>query len=108
MGNGTGMASCNVAASGWKARCDRAVRSYRACALLAMALALGLSPAARADLVIPSGGQYDIGGGLTDLACTDVVVAGKLTVAGGALVRVRHLTIQPGGTLDGGSGLIQL
>jgi hypothetical protein len=102
------MATCNVAASGRKARCDRGLRASGACASLAMTLALGLATAARADLVIPSGAQYNIGGGLTDVACTDVVVAGTLLVAGGALVRVRHLTIQPGGAIDGGSGLIQL
>jgi hypothetical protein len=82
------------------------VRSFRACA--SVALSLGLMSAAHADLVVPSGGQYSTGGGQTDLACTDVVVAGKLFVASGSLINVRHLTIQSGGTIDGGSGVIQL
>jgi len=102
------MALLNVAASAGKARCNRAVRSFRACASLAIALALGLMPAARADLVVPSGGQYMTGGGQTDLGGTDVIVAGTLFVAGGTLVNMRNLTIQPGGTIDGGSGVIEL
>jgi hypothetical protein len=99
------MASGKIAASGGRTPC---VHPVRARAALTIALALVLSAAAHADLVIPSGARYDTGGGLIDLACTDVVVAGTLLVAGGALVRVRHLTIQPGGAIDGGSGLIQL
>jgi len=102
------MALRDVAAERGKARYDRPVRSIVACGSLAVALALGLPPAAHADLVVPSGAQYNTGGGSTDLACTDVVVAGTLTVAGGALVGVRHLTILPGGAIDGGSGVIQL
>jgi len=103
-----GMALRDVAAKDGRARCSRPVRSFRACASLAIALALGLTPVAHADLVVPSGGRYSVGGGQTDLACTDLVVAGTLFVAGGTLVNVRHLTIQPGGTIDGASGVIQL
>ena len=88
--------------------CDRPARVRRACASLATALAIGVSPTVHADLVIPAGARYSTGGSLTDLACTDVVVAGTLLLAGGALIRVRHLTIQPGGAIDGGSGFIQL
>ena len=88
------------------ARYDRSVRSFWAFA--SIALGLGLMPIAHADLVVPPGGQYTTGGGGTDLACTDVVVAGTLSVAGGALVNVRHLTIQPGGVIDGGSVVIQV
>jgi len=98
----------DVATKGGKPPCARPARSFRAFGSLAIALALGLAPAAHADLVIPSGAQYTTGGGRTDLACTDVVVAGTLSIGGGALVRVRHLSIQPGGVIDGGSGLIQV
>ena len=85
---------------------DRPRRSFRACALVV--LTLGLVSVARADLLVASGGQYTTGGGQTDLACTDVVVAGTLFVASGSLVNVRNLTIQPGGTISGDSGLIQV
>jgi len=83
-------------------------RSRHARASIAFALALCAIRVAHADLIVPSGGQYATGGGQTNLACTDVVVAGTLLVASGSLVNVRHLTIQPGGTIDGGSGVIQV
>ena len=75
---------------------------------LGISLALGLIPLVHADLIVPPGGQYATGGGQTDLGCTDVIVGGTLLVAGGGLVNVRHLTIQPGGAVYGGSGVIQL
>jgi hypothetical protein len=43
-----------------------------------------------------------------DLACTDVVVSGTLQVNSGQLSNVRSLTINPGGAIDGGSGLIEV
>ena len=83
-------------------------RSRHARASIAFALAVCAIRVAHADLIVPSGGQYATGGGQTNLACTDVVVAGTLLVASGSLVNVRHLTIQPGGTIDGGSGVIHV
>ncbi len=100
------MALRDVAVPRRKARYYRRVRSFWACA--SIVLAVGVMPAAHADLLVPSGGQYSTGGGQTDLACTDVVVAGTLSVASGSLINIRHLTIQPGGAIDGGSGVIQL
>ena len=94
-----------IGGSGRKTRRNY-TRYLQACVSIAIALAFIAS--AHADLVVPSGGQYTTGGGRTDLACTDVVVAGTLFVASGSLVNVRHLTIQPGGTIDGGSGEIQV
>jgi hypothetical protein len=74
------------------------------------AIAAAFAPArdARADLVVPANGQYVTNAGLTDLACTDVIVAGTLTVNTGSLINVRHVTIQPGGVIDGGSGVIEV
>ena len=97
-----------VVASGGNARCDRRVRAIRARASLALILAFASLPVARADLIVAAGSQYDNGGAQTDLVCTDVLVAGTLLVSSGSLVNVRNLTIQPGGTIDGGSGVIQL
>jgi len=76
----------------------------------ALAFLLGCFAAAgaRADLDVPAGGQYILDAGVTDLACTNVTVAGTLLVQSGSLINVRHLTIQPGGTIDGGSGIIEL
>ena len=95
----------DVAATGANAARMTHGRALRA---IAVALALCASFPAHADLIVASGGQYTTGGGQTDLACTDVVVGGTLVVASGALVNVRHVTIQPGGVIDGGSGVIQV
>lgn len=84
------------------------MRSVAARSALALLAVLAPISTARADLVVPSGGLYTTSGGQTDLACTDVIVGGTLTVDSGSLVNVRHLTIQAGGTIDGGSGAIQL
>jgi hypothetical protein len=43
-----------------------------------------------------------------DLACTDLIIGGNFQVAGGTVQNVRNLTIQGGGKLDGGSGVIQV
>ena len=102
------MARRDCAASGGNARSARLARALRARVPLAFALALVPMLAARADLVVPLGGQYTTGGAQTDLGCTDVVVAGTLLVSSGSLVNVRHVTIAAGGTVDGGSGVIQL
>jgi len=103
-----GTALPDVAPTHESARPRGRERSRVARASIAFALAFGAICAAHADLIVPSGGQYTTGGGQTNLACTDVVVAGTLLVASGSLVNVRHLTIQPGGTIDGGSGAIQV
>lgn len=69
---------------------------------------LGFAAAARADLVVPAGAQVALASGAMDMACTDVFVAGALLVGSGQLVNVRHVVIQPGGSIDNGSGLISL
>ena len=84
------------------------MRRFTACSALALVAVLAPVFAVHADLIVPAGGQYTTSGGQTDVACTDVVVAGTLTVDTGSLVNVRHLTIQAGGTIAGGSGVIQV
>jgi hypothetical protein len=76
--------------------------------LLAFALSFLIAGAARADMVVPSGATTNLGTGILDLACTDLVVAGTFQVAGGAVHNVRNITVQSGGMLDGGSGVIQV
>jgi hypothetical protein len=75
--------------------------------LLALAAAIFAS-AARADLVVPAGSLMTLGPGTVDLACTDVVVSGALQVNSGQLRNVRSFTIASGGSVDGGSGLIEV
>jgi hypothetical protein len=67
-----------------------------------------LAAVARADLIVPANSQTSVNNGVVDLSCTDVVVAGTLNVDTGALKNVRNLTIQPGGVVNGGSGLIEI
>jgi len=76
--------------------------------LAAVALACLLAPLARADLIVPANSQTSLNSGTADLSCTDVVVGGTLNVNAGALKNVRNLTIQPGGVVNGGSGVIEV
>lgn len=69
---------------------------------------LGLTGAARADLVVPASGSVALGGGTLDLACTDVIVAGTLDLGGGSLSNVRSVVIQAGGVVSVGGGSISL
>jgi hypothetical protein len=63
---------------------------------------------AQADYIVAAGGTTNLGSGVVDLACTDLIVAGTLQIASGTMQNVRNVTIQSGGTIDGGSGVIQL
>jgi hypothetical protein len=63
---------------------------------------------AKADLVVPVGATTSLGSGIVDLACTDLVVGGTVRVQSGAVRNVRNVTIQSGGAIDGGSGVIQV
>jgi hypothetical protein len=74
----------------------------------ALLFAVGIWSFARADLIVPPNGNTSVNGGTIDLACTDVTVAGTLQLGTGSLINVRNLTIQAGGTIDGGSGTIAL
>lgn len=76
--------------------------------LAPFAIALAAAAPVRADLVVPANSTVNLASGTVDLACTDVVVAGTLQVATGSLLNARHVTIQAGGTIDGGSGIIAL
>jgi hypothetical protein len=76
--------------------------------LLALALASFVAAPAHADLTVPAAGLVTLGPGIVDLACTDVVVAGTLLINGGALKNVRNVSIQPGGVVNGGTGLIEV
>jgi hypothetical protein len=58
--------------------------SFAACALVSVA---------HADLVVPAGGSYALNGGSSDLGCTDLVVAGALSLDNGSLSGVRNVSI---------------
>ena len=67
--------------------------------------ALAAHGVAQADWVIPAGGVVDAPAGAISLACTDLQVAGVLTIgAGASITDVRNVHIQPGGSLQVASG----
>jgi hypothetical protein len=79
--------------------------------LLAATVAVAIFGGARpayGDLVVPANSAVTLGSGTLDLSCTDVIVAGTLQLASGTIVNARHVTIQTGGTIDGGSGILTL
>jgi hypothetical protein len=81
----------------------------RVCArLAAVVFACLLAAVARADLIVPPNSQTTLNSGAADLSCTDVVVGGTLNVNTGALKNVRNFTIQPGGVVNAGSGVIEV
>lgn len=84
------------------------VRAHVYGRLLALACVCLFAPAARADLNVPANALVSLGPGVVDLSCTDLNVGGTLQVSSGSLRNIRNVTIQPGGSLDGGSGLIEV
>ncbi len=70
--------------------------------------ALAVTPAARADVIIPPTGFVGLASGEIDAACTDLIVSGTLNLDSGAFVRLRDVIVQPGGVLNGASGSITL
>ncbi len=85
-------------------RCRRA----GAVTLCVTALTLALAGPVEADLVVPTNGLANLNGGVVDLSCTDLIVGGTLQVGNGSVINARHVTIQAGGVIDGGSGAIEL
>lgn len=80
--------------------------SWRYVAPLVAAMAMG---SAHADFLIPAGSSIELGGGSSDLGCTDLLVEGTLVLgAGGAITGVRNVLISPGGTLSLDGGTVQL
>lgn len=80
-------------------------RLYRA--LLALFL-LGAASTASAQLSVPSGASFALGGGSLDLAGSDLQIGGLFSLASGSVQHAANVTIGAGGTLDGGSGPISL
>lgn len=88
----------------------RSPRRLRARGVWSVFLFMGMAAlnAAHADISVPAGGSLALGGGSTDLGCSDVSVAGTLLLQNGSLNNVRHLTIAAGGSVVAGSGVITL
>lgn len=77
----------------------RRVGSQRALLVATMGLALSLG--AGAQTVQATGSVTQLGGGVHDFGCTDVLINGTLVLGAGASVTgVKSLTISPTGSLD--------
>ena len=63
---------------------------------------------AHADITVPANAAVSLNGGNVDLACSDVIVAGALSLDGGSLANVRNVTILAGGSIVAGAGSITL
>ena len=75
-------------------------------AIPALALLLGaLAPLpALADLEVPAGTSVKLGGGIFDLACGDLRVAGTVNLENGQFINVRAVNILAGGVIDASGG----
>lgn len=80
----------------------------RVAVLLAALVSLLIAVPAWAAMEVPAGTASNISGGVFDLACSDLVVAGTLGVDNGQINNVRNVVIQPGGVINGNIGLISL
>lgn len=79
-------------------------RTFRAGLFLLAAFA---TPAL-AQVVVPSGAAFSLGGGSLDLGNTSLQVGGSFAVGSGNVQNVDSVSILAGGTLDGGSGTLTL
>lgn len=88
----------------------RSPRRLRAREVLSVFLLAGMAAlnVAYADISVPAGGNIALGGGSTDLGCSDITVAGTLLLQNGSLNNVRSFTIAAGGSVVAGSGVITL
>lgn len=81
---------------------------WRAARSSVFAAVIIVSIAAFADVSVPAGGVISLNGSSIDLACSDVIVAGTLSLQGGSLTNARHVSIAAGGSIVAGSGSITL
>jgi hypothetical protein len=79
----------------------------RPAALAAAAFLALATPASAANLTVGTGVTVDLGTSFLDTGEGDLDVAGTLS-AGTAGFDARHVSIQPGGVLNGGSALMQV
>lgn len=77
-------------------------------ALLVAALGSAAPSAPAAQLTVGAGSSLGLGTGAVDLGCSDLVVTGTFSGGAGSLDQARDVTIQPGGTLDGGAAILQV
>ncbi|MHB8448556.1 MAG: hypothetical protein ACYC9P_11605 [Rudaea sp.] len=80
-------------------------RSFRACLVL---LAAFFATPALAQVDVPTGATFALGGDSLDLGNTSLQVGGSFAVGSGSAQNIDSVSILSGGTLDGGSGSLTL
>lgn len=76
--------------------------------LVVVAGAIGAGGIAQADWVLPAGASVQLRGGTARLGCTDLQLAGNLSLSGGSAGAARNVQVAAGGQLDLGSGTVDL
>lgn len=76
--------------------------------LLRLLAVLCIVGSAQAQIVLPAGSSMSLNGGRVLLAGVDADLAGQLSLGSGELLDAGHLTLQATGTLDLGTGRLQL
>ncbi|HKX55994.1 MAG TPA: hypothetical protein VJN01_07835, partial [Xanthomonadales bacterium] len=74
--------------------------------VMAVLLSVASGPVFAFGLTIGPNDIYSLAAGTTDLGCGDLIVEGVLNLDSGTFNNVRAVVIQPGGTVNGGTGTI--
>lgn len=74
----------------------------------ALYLLAALAAPAFAQVVVPSGAAFSLGGGSLDLGDTSLQVGGSFALGSGSVQNLDSVSILSGGNLDGGSGALTL
>lgn len=83
-------------------------KDSRPMALALLAPGIAVSTATLADVIIPATGSIALAGGEIHAGCTNLSIAGVMSLDTGRLATLRDITVQPGGALNGNSGAITL
>ena len=84
-------------------------RGGRHLSTAALAAALLVPAMAAAQVVVPSGGTLGVPAGSSmNLACTGLVVNGSFALGSGQVDDAAGVTINPGGTVNGGQGTVNV
>ena len=72
-------------------------------------IALGLAaPASAGNVTVGAGSTLDLGTGSLALGCADLAVSGTLSAGSAGFSAARDVAINPGGTVNGNSGVLSL
>lgn len=75
---------------------------------IALAVVMALNSAALAQVNVPTNTQFNLPAGAMNLACAGLNVAGTYNIGSSQVLNTGSVCIQPGGTVDAGSGTLQV